>query len=596
MTSSAVAEVSATEQERKGEQVPIVRYLRPYWRSLVIGAVLLVITNVLDKAVPYFLQQAIDNLSANATGSLRFFALMAMLTAGLMWVFRTSSRIWVFNVGRSVEYDLRNELLAHLQRLDEGFYRGLSTGEIMSRATNDLNQVRLLLGFGILNLVNTLLAYGLGIALMINISPELTLWAMIPFPLFVVFARGFGRALYRRSRKSQEALGRLAEVTQESLSAVRLVRAFSLEAREARRFGNANTELVDRNMRLVILRGFMWPLLMGISALGTVIVIWRGGTMVLTGELTVGQFAAFHAYLGQLVWPTLAFGWLLSVLQRGRASYDRVRRVLDTPPSIDDPADPKDIPKGGALRVQGLHHTYSKGRGIRDVSFEVPAGGSLAIVGRTGSGKTTIARLLPRLLDTPTGTVFLDDVDITTVRRRELRQTIGLAQQSAFLFSSTVSQNIAFPLREGTDEERLAWVQDAAREAAVLDEIHRLPGGMNTVVGERGVQLSGGQKQRVALARSLLNEPRVLILDDPMSAVDAETERRVLDAIERVGRNRTLILITHRVAAASQCDNILVLDEGRIVQSGTHEELVEAGGLYATLASRQQLEAELEAI
>jgi ATP-binding cassette subfamily B protein len=596
MPSPAVAEVAAIDQRTEAEKVPILRYLRPYRRSLVIGAVLLVITNVLDKAVPYFLQQSIDSLSAGATGSLRFFALMAMLTAGLMWVFRTSSRIWVFNVGRSVEYDLRNELLAHLQKLDEGFYRGLSTGEIMSRATNDLNQVRLLLGFGILNLVNTLLAYGLGIALMINISPELTLWAMIPFPLFVLFARGFGKALYQRSRRSQEALGRLAEVTQESLSAVRLVRAFGLERRESIRFGEANSELVDRNMKLVVLRGFMWPLLMGISALGTVIVIWRGGTMVLEGQLTVGEFAAFHAYLGQLVWPTLAFGWLLSVLQRGRASYDRVRRVLDTVPSIDDPSKPDAVPQGGALRVSGLHYDYGKGRGIRDISFDVPAGGSLAIVGRTGSGKTTVARLLPRLLDTPTGCVFLDEVDITRVRRRELRQAIGLAQQSAFLFSSTVSQNIAFPLREGTDEERLEWVEGAAKEAAVLDEIHRLPGGMNTVVGERGVQLSGGQKQRVALARSLLNQPRVLILDDPMSAVDAETERKVLDAIERVGRDRTLILITHRVAAASQCDNILVLDEGRIVQRGAHDELVAQEGLYATLASRQQLEAELEAI
>jgi ATP-binding cassette subfamily B protein len=376
---------------------------------------------------------------------------------------------------------------------------------------------------------------------------------------------------------------------------VRVVRAFTLERFEAARFEEANRRVMRTTMALVLLRGLMWPVLMFVSSSGLLVVVWMGGDMLFAGELTPGQFAKFSAYLAQLVWPTLAFGYILSVVQRGRASYRRVREVLDAEPDVVEAVDAREPAGPGTLTTRNLRFAYGDVPVLDGVDIDVPAGGSLAVVGPTGSGKSTLAMLLPRLLPTPAGTVFLDGEDVTRLTLGGLRGTVGYAQQEPFLFSTTIAKNIAFGMADPDAPDADARIRAAAAEVAVLDEIEAMPEGFDTVVGERGVQLSGGQKQRIALARALLAEPTVLVLDDPLSAVDAATERQILAALDRAAEGRTLVLVTHRVAAAARADRVVVLDRGRVVERGTHDELLARGGLYARMAARQRIERELRA-
>ena len=573
-------------------------YVRPYAGRLGLGIVFLLVTNACEKAIPWILRIALDAFGETDLTTIEQCALAVICLAAVMWFVRTASRILIFNIGRDVEFDLRNEVLARVHLLGSSFFRHMSTGEIMSRATNDLAQVRLLVGFAGLNVVNSVVAFASAIGLMVLISPELTLYALIPYPLLILATRYFGAAIFKRSRDSQEALATLADRANENIAGVRLVRAMALEEREKARFEVANLDAVDKTMRLVLLRGLMWPVLMGVASIGTLIVVWVGGSMVLDGELSVGEFAAFNAYLGLMVWPTLAFGYILSVVQRGRASYGRVREILDATPDVREAPDARVADGPGALSVTGLTFAHHDGDEpvLEGVSVDVPAGGSLAVLGPTGSGKSTLAALLPRLLPTPEGSVSLDGVDVTELSLRSLRGAVGFAQQEPFLFSTTVVKNLQLALDDPDAPDARERIERAAAEACVLEEIEAMREGMDTVVGERGVQLSGGQKQRLALARALLNQPKVLVLDDPLSAVDAKTEASVLAALDRAKADRTFILITNRVAAAARTDRVLVLEEGRVVEDGTHAELVEAGGLYARIARRQQLEDELNQI
>lgn len=540
------------------------------------------------------LKVAIDlAVGSNHDAAMSLGIFMIALAVG-SFVIRVLSRVAVFNGGRIVEYELRAALLAHLQKLGPSFYRHMSTGEIMSRVTNDLAQVRLLLGFGVLNVINTLLALVSAFAVTLSMSVKLTLASLVTFPILLLVTRQFSRQLYTRQRDYQAALGQMSEVVQTSIAGVRVVRSFSLEKSELVRFEKTNEHYLDKTLGLARLRGGMGPIMQAITTIGVLVVFWYGGHLMLKKELTPGEFVAFYRALARLTWPLIALGFLVGLVQRGRASYSRIREVFDAKPDIVDGPVPAPEKLSGRLEVRGLSFSYKQKRVLDDVSFEVPAGGSLAIVGRTGSGKSTLAVLLPRLQPTPRGTIFLDGIDVCDLPLGTVRDSIGYAQQTAFLFSTTVGRNVGYTLDDPDCQEGLLTIRAAAKEAHILDEVLALPDGFDTVVGERGVQLSGGQKQRVALARAFVKQPKLLVLDDPLSAVDARTEKAILEAIDRQRAERGVVLITHRVAAAARCDQIIVLDEGTVVERGTHSELVAKGGLYAAFAEEQRIERELE--
>jgi ATP-binding cassette subfamily B protein len=526
-------------------------------------------------------------------------AFMLALALGA-FVSRVTSRWFLFNAGRDVEYELHAEVLDKLHLLGTNFYRKMSAGEIMSRATSDLQQVRLLYGFGVLNLVNVVFASASALQVMASISWVLTLACMGTMPLLILASRTLSRGLYTRMRANQAALGRMTEVVQSNLAGVRVVRSFGIEERERQRFDEANQTYLEANLALARLRGSLGPLMGAISALGVLIFFWYGGALLLRGPdeggLTPGAFFAFWLALARMTWPMLALGFSLSVIQRGRAGFARVQEIFEVEPEVVDGTEDAPASMEGALSVRGLGFAYGEREVLRDVSFEVAAGRSLAIVGRTGSGKSTLARLLARLLATPPGTVFIDGVDVCDLPLAAVRSAIGYAQQDAFLFSTTVARNIGFALEDPDSKEAVEKIRRGAADAQVLEEALSLPEQFDTVVGERGVQLSGGQKQRIALARAMVWEPTLLILDDPLSAVDAKTEAAILDAIEQQAQRRTVVLITHRVAVAARSDSVLVLDEGQVAERGTHETLLRGGGIYAAFAAEQQRQSELEAL
>jgi len=542
------------------------------------------------------LSKAIDSATRGDTATAGRIGGALVGVAVFALVIRVFSRMAVFNAGRIAEYELRRALLHQLQRLGPSFYRRISTGDIMSRSTNDLTQVRLLLGFGVLNTINTLFALISALAVTLRISGKLTMASLSTLPLLLVAMWGFARVMFKRQRENQEAIGGMSGAVQSSIAGVRVVRSFSLEQEELRRFDVTNTDYLEKTLGLARLRGLMFPVMQAITAVGTIIVLWYGGDLMLRGEMSAGNFLAFFRALSRLTWPLISLGFLVSMLQRGRAAFSRLEDVFGAEPDIaSGPLPAPDIVRG-RLEVRGLSFSYGNHQVLDDVRFEVEPGTLVAIVGKTGSGKSTLAALLPRLQPTPPGTVFLDGVDVCELPLETVRSSIGYAQQVAFLFSTTVGRNIGFCVDEPDSAEATESVLSAARDAQIAEEIAVLPDGYDTVVGERGVQLSGGQKQRVALARALLAEPRVLVLDDPLSAVDARTERAIIDVIEKQRARRSVVLVTHRVAAAARCDKVFVLDRGHIVEQGTHEELIASGGVYASFAEEQRVESELEAL
>jgi ATP-binding cassette, subfamily B, multidrug efflux pump len=591
-------------------------FLFRYRGRLTIGTLMLVATNAFALAIPWLLGRVIDALRGpDPSGQVPRLALAMIAVAIMQAVTRIGSRVALFNAARMGEADLRSILFGHLLTLDPGFYRGHSVGDVMSRLTNDVQTVRGMWGPGLLNLVNTGFVFTAALVLMLGIDPWLTLWALIPYPGMVVLGSIFGRRIYRTSRAVQEELGGLSTAVQEDLTGIQVIKTYGIEDERHGRFSRRSNRLLERNMALTQVRGQLLPVLGAISSLGTVIVLFLGGRAVINGTLGLGQMIQFNAYLAILVWPTLALGWMISLLQRGQASWRRLGELLESQPAIRDgevALDTKTV--RGDVTIRDLTIELGGRKLVDRVSLEVPAGTVTAIVGRLGSGKSLLIEAIPRLLDVAPGTVFLDGHDVTTLRLGDLRRAIGYAPQEAFLFSSTIAENIAMGLTDrapngatngrhvdatapGAVDDKPA-VSDEVRRAAEAAGLERdlaaLPDGYHTIVGERGITLSGGQRQRVALARALVARPRVLILDDSLSSVDAETEKEILGRLDEVMRGRTAIIISHRVAAVRRAHQIAVLDQGVLVERGTHEELLERGGVYADLY-RTQLAEEMAA-
>jgi ATP-binding cassette subfamily B protein len=573
-------------------------HLRRHLFAYVCGAIVLGVFQLSMNRIDWLSRDAIDGIFAGRP-SFEPAAFMLVL-AVVAFLSRVASRYFIFNAGRDVEYEVRTLLLDRLHKLGGAFYRKMSAGDIMSRATNDLLQVRLLAGFGVLNLINVLFAFTSALDVMLRISPKLTAVSFLTLPILILITRAFSKRLFVRTKENQESLGALSDLVQKNLAGVRVIRSFALEEAQLERFREANDRYLEASLGLARLRGSMGPMMGSAAALSVLLFFWYGGSLLVKGPadggISRGEFFAFSSALARMTWPMIALGFSISILQRGRAGYARLREVFDAKPEIENAPGASKEPITGHIVVKNLSFSYGEKKVLEDMSFEVEPGKSLAIVGKTGTGKTTLALLLARLLPAPRGAIFIDGKDVCTIDLATLRRAIGYAQQDAFLFSTTVARNIGFSLEDPDSPESMARIRDAAREAQVLEEVLSLPEQFDTVVGERGVQLSGGQKQRIALARALVWEPVVLVLDDPLSAVDARTEMAILGAIERQAAKRTVVLITHRVAAAARCDEVIVLDEGRVVERGRHDELVARGGLYAAFAEEQEMARELDAI
>ena len=590
MNTSGVISPSRSAQKRT-----LGSTLRPELGRIAIGCVCLVGTNAFSLMIPWLLKQAIDALQglgpAVAHGIVVRNAILLIVFAVLQAVIRTWSRIFIFDAARNIEYTLRGDLFGQLTRLDPAFYRRHPTGDVMSRLTNDLTAVRALYGPGLLNLLNTALVYATALVLLLHLSPRLTLLALIPYPLLIGAARLASRHIHRASRAIQDQLGTMSTAIQEDLAGIAVIKHYTLEESRQAAFRDVNDEYLRRALTLVRVRGALMPLFAMLGGVGTLIVLWAGGREVIAGRMTVGSLVAFNGYLVLLSWPTFALGWIIGIWQRGVAGWARVRELLVAEPGIADAphrAGFEGAPHTPSIEVRDLS-IAADGRALLDgVSFVLPAGATLAIVGRTGSGKTTLVDAVLRMQDVAPGAVHVGGRDVTLIPLAQLRSLIGYAPQDAFLFSATVADNIAFGIREPLDAAaRDERVRRAAEAAGLAPDIAVLPEGYATLVGERGITLSGGQRQRVALARALAADPQILILDDSLSSVDAETERAILTRLRPILAGRTSILISHRVAAVKDADQILVLDGGRVAESGTHAALLASGGVYASLYREQ---------
>jgi len=576
---------------------PLLPYLRPRVPRMAVGLVFVLLANLVGMAVPRIVKGGIDALERhaaaerlpNAVAVLERAALLVVGAYLLRGTFQFLMRQTMIGLARDVEYELRRDLFGHILSLPPAWFDKNKTGDVVSRATNDVEAVRMLCGFSIAGLANAFFALTFAIIGMSLISVRMTLIALVPLLALAVLVKQTGARMHDLSKRVQEQLSRISARAQEAFAGVRVVKAFAREAREVEGFDVLSREYADRTMQLVRTQAFTWSAMAMVAEVGVTVTLLVCGRGIIAGEFTKGDFIAFSAYQFMLLWPMTSLGWILNMVQRGAASMGRVSEILSVP------GEPATAGTGrrleGRLEFRSLTFAYGDPArpALRDVSFTVPAGATVAIVGRTASGKSTLVSLVPRLYAPPRGTVFVDDMDVLDLPAAELRAHVGMVPQDSFLFSDTVSGNIAFG-RPGASEEE---VRGAARRARVEGDILGFTDGYLQRVGERGITVSGGQKQRLAIARALLVDPRVLILDDALSSVDAETEEAILTELREVFRGRTVLLVSHRVSTVRLADRIVVLDEGRVVEEGTHAELIARGGLYTAMAERQAIEGEL---
>ncbi len=569
----------------------LIPYLRPYRAALLIGLGAMLLATGFSRLTPWILKIAIDELEAGATAARIATLGGAMIAAAAVGALFLYVQRWLLiGTSRRVEYDLRRDLFSHLQSLDVPYFTSRHTGDLMAHFTNDLSALRDVAGPGIMYMATMTTTLAVSISLMAAIDPMLTLLSFAPYPLVSIAAFFFGRSMYHRSRRVQDLFGSISSRAQEDLAGTRIIRAYGQEEPRAHHFHALNVAYQEANLAVARLRGSFFAAMSLLAGSGLVIALVVGGRRVIAGTLSLGSLVALSAYLVELLWPVMAIGWVIAMIQRGASAAARLEAVRSAQATIvSGPRREKPAPRLAFERVS-LRYPGAGHDALADLSFELPPGGSLGIVGRTGSGKSTILRLILRFYDPSSGRILIDDADVRERDLVSLRASIGYAPQDAFLFSRTIAENLAFGCPEAPRES----IERVSRQVGFAEESATFPRGLDTMVGERGITLSGGQRQRVSLGRALLVEPDLLLLDDTLSHVDAETETRVLAELGGLMRGRTAIIVSHRISAVRHCDQILVLDEGRVIERGAHAELVALGGLYARILERQQIAAELE--
>ncbi len=560
-----------------------------------VGLIALLIVDVLQLFIPRVVKYAIDDLTLGTISHFRLlvYGLEVLLLALGIGTLRYVWRYFLLGAARRIEKALRDRFFTHLQTLSFSYFSRVKVGDLMAHATNDIEAVRMSLSMGVVFLVDTIILGVLTIFFMVYIHPKLTLFAILPMPLISLITLLFSRVIHHRFEMVQKAFASLTERVREAITGIRVIKAYVLEEKEKSKLSQLSQDYIQRNLNVVRVWGMFFPIILFLSNLSMAIVLYWGGKLTILDSISMGDFVAFMNYLGLLAWPMMALGWAVNMIQRGGASMDRLNRILEVTPEIfDAPRIVQQGPLKGRIDIRGL--TFSAGNGgnvlLKDVHLTVSEGEKMVLVGRTGSGKTVFCNLVARILESPKGYLFFDGVEIHEIPLEVLRRSIGYVPQDTFLFSDTIRENIAFGRMDATDKE----IEDAARLAQIYDEVMDFPEGMNTVIGERGITLSGGQRQRIAIARTILMDPPILLLDDALSSVDIQTEERVLDGLEKFLRGRTSILITHRIAPLRRADRIVVLEEGQVVETGDHKTLLAKGGTYTDLYWQSQLEEELE--